>query len=236
VLVSDLLVANLLFAVGVAERSDGAFDPSVGDAMVARGIARSCRSGALVAQLAPAGDAPSFRDVMLAPETRTVAQRRPLSLDLGGVAKGMAIDLAAQALGSYASFSIDAGGDVYLGGCKAGGGPWTAGIRHPYQPDTMIATVPVSNMAACTSATYERGEHLVDPRGARARQSSADDRLASATVLARTAMVADARATAAFVLGASDGYAFLQRECVEGLLVTRGGGVVTTQGFTGRLT
>lgn len=236
VLVSELLYSVLLFAVGVAERSEGAFDPTVGDAMVARGVARNFRSGALVDGVAPAGGESSFRDVVLASEPRTVTLRRPLSLDLGGVAKGMAIDLAARVLRPCASFSIDAGGDVYVGGCNARGEPWSVGIRHPHRPDRMIATVPVADTAVCTSATYERGEHLVDPRAARAHAMSAVDRLASVTVVAPSAMVADALATAAFVLGAAEGPAFLQREGVEGLLVRRDGGVVTIPGLAGRLT
>ncbi len=73
----------------------------------------------------------------------------------------------------------------------------------------------VSDCAVCTSGEYERGAHILDPRDA-----AAAPRAASATVIAPTAMLADALATAAFVLGPGDGIALLERMGVQGLLIT----------------
>jgi thiamine biosynthesis lipoprotein len=75
----------------------------------------------------------------------------------------------------------------------------------------LIARLRVSDQAVCTSGDYERGEHILNARpGA----------VASATVVAPNAMLADALATAAFALGPVDGIAFLTRMGVEGLIVT----------------
>jgi thiamine biosynthesis lipoprotein len=71
-----------------------------------------------------------------------------------------------------------------------------------------------------------RAGHILDPRSA-----SPADAVASATVLAPTAITADALATAAFVLGPEDGIAFLERQGVHGLIVTPSIGRYTTQGF-----
>ncbi len=62
---------------------------------------------------------------------KAITLLRPLILDLGAVAKGLAIDMAARELRSFPSFAINAGGDLYLGGFNPQGSPWSIGIRHP---------------------------------------------------------------------------------------------------------
>jgi len=86
----------------------------------------------------------------------------------------------------------------------------------------LIETLHVSNTAVCTSGDYERKSatdervhHIMD---ARTGESAAA--LASVTVVAPSAMVADALATAAFALGPADGLRFLERQGVRGLMVT----------------
>jgi thiamine biosynthesis lipoprotein len=219
--VGDLLYEAVQFALAVAEETDGAFDPTVGRRMEARGFNRHDRSRQAVASTVALDEVASYRDVRLDPERRTITLQRPLVLDLGAVAKGLAIDLAARELQPFRNFSIDAGGDLYLGGNNAGGRPWSVGIRHPRGPDELIDTVCVSNMAVCTSGDYERrspvdaGHHLLDPRSGRPAAAAA-----SVTVLAPSAMVADVLATAAFVLGPTDGLRLLERHGVDGLIVT----------------
>jgi thiamine biosynthesis lipoprotein len=153
---------------------------------------------------------------------KTIMLRRPLVLDLGAVAKGFAIDLAARELAPFVDFSIDAGGDLYLGGCNQAGHAWSVGIRHPRIDGELIDTLHVSNQAVCTSGDYERraeiegnGHHLLDPRTGTSPLS-----IASTSVLAPSAMLADALATAAFVLGPLHGIQLLHRHGVEGLMVT----------------
>ena len=220
--VSELLYEAVQFALAVAAETGGAFDPTVGHRMEARGFNRNYRSRrAANTPLAPGGPA-TFRDVRLDPAARTITLLRPLVLDLGAVAKGLAVDLAARELRPWENFAINAGGDLYLGGHKDQGRPWSIGIRHPRQPQELIETVQVSDCAVCTSGDYERpspdpaaGHHLMDPR-----TGAAATACASATVLAPSAMVADVLATAAFVLGPAAGLRLLERHGVEGMLVT----------------
>ena len=234
VAVSPLLFEPLRFALAVAESSGGAFDPTVGAAMLARGHDRAWRDDARVPRVAQA-DAPSWRDVILDAERRTVRLARPLALDLGAVAKGLAVDLAARALGSAAGvtgFVIDAGGDLLAAGHAEGGARWRIGVRHPRQADAILETLTVRDAAVCTSGDYARplpdGEtHLLDPRTGRPAGG-----IASATVIAPQAMVADALATAAAVLGAEAGIAFLEAQGVEGLLVTAAQQRHATRGWT----
>lgn len=225
VAVSSILFEAVQFARAVAEESGGAFDPTVGHRMEARGFNREYRSGRVVrTPLEPDGDA-SYQDIHVDPDRRTITLARPLLLDLGAVAKGLAIDLAARELQEFTNFAIDAGGDLYLGGCNAVGLPWSVGIRHPRDEHQLIETLHVSDVAVCTSGDYERrstsesggaGHHILDPRTGESATVAT-----SVTVLAPSAMVADALSTAAFVLGPAEGLALLERHDADGLIVTR---------------
>jgi FAD:protein FMN transferase len=213
--VSAILFEAVQFALMAAEESGGAFDPTVGQRVAARGFNREHRVDATV------GDAVSYRDVRIDPERRTIMLLRPLTLDLGAVAKGLAVDAAARELEAWKDFAIDAGGDLYLGGSNERDEPWSVGIRHPRLNDGLIAKLRVSNQAVCTSGDYERRtpdgaeHHIVDPRTGASPES-----VISATVVAPGAMLADALATAAFVLGPKEGIEFLSRSGVDGLIVT----------------
>ena len=218
---SPILFEAVNFALLVAEESGGAFDPTVGHRMAARGFNKEHRTGEIVpTALTPDRDV-SYRDVELDPGRGTILLRRALTLDLGAVAKGLAVDTAARELEPFKNFSIDAGGDLYLGGLNPQGEPWSVGIRHPRQEGELIDRLLVSDQAVCTSGDYERraaggeGHHILDPR-----KGVSPDAVASATVVAPIAMLADALATAAFVLGPNDGIAFLTRLGVEGLIFT----------------
>ena len=223
VLVSPMLYEAIRFALTVAEESAGAFDPTVGQRMEARGFDRNYQTGQVVSSGIASSflDGVSWRDVLLDTEAQTVTLLKPLVLDLGAVAKGLAVDVAARELAPFENFAVDAGGDLYLGGHNVDGEPWSVGIRHPRE-NSLIKTLHVSNTAVCTSGDYERKSatdervhHIMD---ARTGESAAA--LASVTVVAPSAMVADALATAAFALGPADGLRFLERQGVRGLMVT----------------
>lgn len=217
---SPILFEAVRFALHVAAESGGAFDPTVGHRMAAHGFNREHRTGH-VARAPHVNDEVSYRDVKVDADQKTITLGRPLVLDLGAVAKGLAVDVAARELQPFEDFAIDAGGDLYLGGHNASGEPWSIGIRHPRETGAFIDSVRVSNAAVCTSGDYERraaregAHHILDPRTGQPAAA-----VASATVVASSAMLADALATAAFVLGAGEGITFLERHGVEGLIVT----------------
>jgi len=217
---SAILYEAAQFALMVAEESGGAFDPTVGRRMEARGFNREHRTGEIIQTAIPVDDGVSYRDIRLDPDRRTITLLRPLTLDLGAVAKGLAVDAAARELEPFRDFAIDAGGDLYLGGLNPQGEPWCVGIRHPRNDGEMIDRLRVSNQAVCTSGDYERqassgANHILDPR-----TGTSADAVASATVVASGAMLADALATAAFVLGPDDGIQFINRMGVEGMILT----------------
>jgi thiamine biosynthesis lipoprotein len=225
VCVSPMLFAATHFALAVAEETDGAFDPTLGSVLEAAGFNHEHRSGWPV-RIAPASNGATFRDLELDVDARTVTLHRPLLLDLGAVAKGLAIDMAAKELhdDGYENFTIDAGGDLYLAGSNAAGEPWSVGIRHPRQSDALMESLRVSNTAVCTSGDYERRasgdnaaieHHIIDPR-----TGASASRCASVTTLASSAMIADALGTAAFVLGPISGLALLERHGIDAVIIS----------------
>ena len=224
--VSAILFESVQFALRIAEETQGAFDPTLGHRMEQRGFNREYSTGNVISTDIPPESDVSYRDVQLDPERRAIRLERPLILDLGAVAKGLAIDIAAQELAPFVDFSIDAGGDLYLGGCNEEGEPWRVGIRHPQVDDCVFYELRASNQAVCTSGDYRRGRHILDPRMSQAAASAA-----SVTVIAPNAMLADALSTAAFVLGPGEGLALLERMGVDGLIVTPELEVHKTQGL-----
>jgi len=211
---SPILFEAVRFALMVSEETGGAFDPTVGGRMAARGFNRHYLTREV--SEAPGSEAGiSFRDVEIDAHHRTILLRRPLTLDLGAVAKGLAVDAAARELLPFRNFAIDAGGDLYLAGCNPRGDPWCAGVRHPRVHGELIDRFRISDRAVCTSGNYERGAHILDPR-----QGEPAHGVASATVVAPSAMLADALATAAFVLGPQQSIPLLIRMGVEGFIVT----------------
>jgi thiamine biosynthesis lipoprotein len=218
--VSTLLLHVTRFALELARMTDGAFDPTVGRRQIERGFDRNYRTDARLPPTSARGPV-SYRDVRVDVESGSITLLQPLTLDLGAVAKGLAIDLATRELHAFANVCVDGGGDVRVRGVNELGMPWRVGIRHPRDPEEMLRILEVSDGAVCTSGDYERpglvqGEHhLLDPHTGHSPSA-----LASVTVIAPTALVADGLSTAVFVLGPDAGQHLLAHHGVSGLLVS----------------
>ncbi|HSM09361.1 MAG TPA: FAD:protein FMN transferase [Gemmatimonadota bacterium] len=189
-----------------ADRTDGEFDPCLGKAV----------------ELWSAGDRHSPPPT---PEVQRFAGRRlyeglevgdyrgrdvvrfheaEMAIDLGGIAKGHAVDLAVQALrdAGIEDGLVNAGGDVYALGRAEDGAPWEAGVRSPFAPTELLSTVRLSNRALATSGDYEsyfdyhgrRYHHILDPVTAAPRLTSSH----TITVAADLCVEADPAATACF--------------------------------------
>jgi FAD:protein FMN transferase len=219
--VSTLLFNALDVALAVARLTDGALDPAIGRAMERQGFNTNYLTGAQVHSPVVVDDSPgTYRDIMLDHSARTVTLLRPMSLDLGAVAKGLAIDLATRELSGLPGFVINAGGDIFAHGSNPDGEPWQIGIRHPRRHDELLTSLRVTDAAVCTSGDYERrhpdggGHHILDPVGGRSTSAAI-----SATVVAPTAVAADALSTAVFVLGPEAGLDLLNQQEVDGMIV-----------------
>ena len=149
--------------------------------------------------------------------------------DPSGYVKGWAIEEAAWLLDSAGArnYWINAGGDIVARGEAAPGQPWRVGIQHPDRPDRVAAVLAVSGRAVATSGSYERGDHIRDPR----RGGDAATGLRSVTVVGPALAFTDAYATALFVMGL-DGLRWLaSHPDYEALAITDDDQVVWTQGM-----
>jgi thiamine biosynthesis lipoprotein len=218
------------FSLNVAHASGGIFDPTVGARQAKRGFNRNYATGQHV-QAPPSDETASYRDVILDERAQTIELRKPLMLDLGAVAKGLAVDLAARQLMDLGSFAVNAGGDIYASGLNELGQPWRVGIEHP-RADGLICTIALRGTSVCTSGDYERpaadpGEHhLLDPRSGHSPRGAI-----SCSVVAPSAMVADALSTAAFIAGPEAGLRLLKEQDVDGLVVSPDLSMMTTSQF-----
>jgi thiamine biosynthesis lipoprotein len=162
-------------------------------------------------------------------------------LDLGGVAKGYAVDLAADRLATlgFKSAIINAGGDLRLVGRRHDGKPWRIAIRHPRKPGAFIGYLDLDESSVATSGDYERffvwgGErfhHILDPRtGLPGRACE------SVTIVTPVASTGDALATGCFLMGPHEGLALVERsETTEGVFVFADGeSVLVSSGLAGR--
>ncbi len=240
----DLLVRSR----GYHTLSDGAFDPTVGPLQrVWRPLAKMKRmptDDEVEAALSLVG----FEHVSLDRKAGTVAfDKAGVSLDLGGIAKGYAADLAARAALEAGAFAcrINAGGDLVARGAP----PWSpegfkVEIRDPLRsPSDTVAgwSFSVLDRGVATSGNYERftmvGDekfsHILDPRTGR----PVEDTVLQVTVIAPSGTEADALATALTVLGPEAGLKLAEQlPDVEALFLSKSGdGLETrrTSGFPG---
>ena len=153
--------------------------------------------------------------LQLDPRHRTVRfLRQGMRIDLGGIAKGYAVDCAAadlRRLGIHHAI-ITAGGDTRLVGDRRGE-PWSVGIRDPRRADDMVAILPLSDTSISTSGDYERcfvedgvrHHHIIDPATGRSPRD-----IRSATVIARDGVLAEALSKCLFVMGLDAGMRLLR--------------------------
>jgi thiamine biosynthesis lipoprotein len=162
----------------------GTFDPRVLRSLVALGYgatwARASRTVAASGAPAPPTEpwTPDFD------ETARAIRVGPEPIDLGGIAKGLALRWAAEALRERgaSTFLVDAGGDVVTGGDGPGGAGWHVGVEDPGGRDEPVAVLGLSGQAVATSSTRLRSwrsgdetvHHLIDPRTGRSARVPVD--------------------------------------------------------------
>jgi FAD:protein FMN transferase len=126
-------------------------------------------------------------------------------IDLGGIAKGYAVDNAIKILKTcgISNALVSAGGDSRILGDKKGR-PWVMGVRHPRDKNKVVVSIPLSDSAISTSGDYERYfiekgtryHHILQPTTGRPVKQTW-----SASVMANKAITSDALSTTLFVLG-----------------------------------
>lgn len=208
--VSDPLLAVLQAAQRVSERSGGAFDVTVGPLVRLWGFHDRKPHVPDAAELARVAPLVGYRNVVIDPAAGTVRFRRSgVEIDLGGIAKGFAVELAAGALQQRAlAGSIDAGGNQYMVGLPPGKRTWTVGIKDPQDPARLLGVLDVAGGSVSTSGQYANAlrsagrtfGHVLDPRTLQPCEAAL-----SVTVAGPDATLADALSKVGLVLGPARG-------------------------------
>ncbi len=191
-----------------ARASDGRFDPCLGRVSELWDVAHRSEPPAEEVVSGLAG-ADRWRALELVPDRVGGGGRAALispraAVDLGGIAKGFAVDAAADALRAHGIQDglVNVGGDLVALGSDASGRAWVVGVQSPDDPSGIAATVEVSDAALATSGDYvryfqhggRRYHHLLDPHTGRPVRTGTR----SLTVRAARCVDADAAATALF--------------------------------------
>lgn len=244
--VDSSLVAVTLYALDVARRSEGAFDPTVGALVDAWGFGPSDGpppdSAVVDSLLRHVG----YELLSVDAEAVTLAKSDPeVTLDVSGVAKGYAAELVAGRLSElgYVSALVEVGGELRALGTHLDGRPWRVAVEGPGEasPD-ILGTIDLVDEAIATSGDFRNFyevegvlyTHIVDPRtGYPVRY-----RGSSVSVVHTDGAMADAWATALSVLGPDEGYALAEREGLAAVFAVRGPegvDVTTTTKMAGRI-
>ena len=229
------LVEVLLAARETSRQSDGAFDVTVQPLWDLFASAR--RRGELPTdeQVSAARESVDWQALDVA--SHRVRLHSPArAVTLNGIAQGFAADRAVAALRRNGiEHALINSGEIGALGCKPDGADWTVGIQHPREADAYVSLAALNGRSLATSGDYETAftadfsqNHIFDPR-----TGLSPTALASVSILAPTAMQADALSTAAMVLGPERTLALIdQLPNVDALLVLKNGRMLRTPGFT----
>ncbi|MEN5209888.1 FAD:protein FMN transferase [Stenotrophomonas terrae] len=217
----------------IAERSAGAFDPSIAPLVALWGFGADAAAQAVPdpTRLAEVAARCGWQKLQLDPQTQSALQPGGLQLDLSAIAKGYGVDLVSRWLrriGITAAL-VEVGGELHGYGLKPDGQPWRVLVESAPEEDAGAEYPPrvlaLDDLAVATSGDrwhqFERNgvsySHTLDPRS----HAPVSHAAAAVSVIARDAMLADAWATALTVMGAEQGLAFANSHDLAARFITR---------------
>lgn len=226
--VSNELFGLLQKSVEFSRLSDGAFDITVGPLVDLWHKAGETNSMPDENAIAAAKAKVGYEKLILGANKQTVRfETDGMRLDLGGIAKGYSVDKAVEIIkqkGATAGM-VDSGGNIYCFDKPADKNVWMVGIQDPrLENDEPLMILKLRDCAVATSGDYRRFEnvegkkisHIID-----ANTATGAGKLSSDTIIAKTALEADAVSTIVNVLGPEKGLALIESlPDVECILVT----------------
>jgi thiamine biosynthesis lipoprotein len=228
----DLLVTAKEYSV----LTDGAFDITYASVGYLYDFRKHIRPDE--AQISKALPAVNYRHILLDPKEQTVQfSRKGVRIDLGGIAKGYAVDCGINVLKArgFTRAYVGAGGDSRIIGDRFGK-PWVVGVRDPRKGEgEVIARIPLVNAAISTSGDYERFfdeggvryHHIIDPH-----TGHSASKVRSATVIGPYATRTDGLSKTAFVLGPEKAMEIYNRiDDIDAIIVKLDGTVVYSKGM-----
>jgi len=168
------------------------------------------------ATIAKALSKTGYRHLVISNETAFL-DTAGMSVDLGGIAKGYAVDVCFEQLllGKIPNVMVNLGGNLRCNGVARKGRPWNIGVQNPFRDEEIVGTINLTGgRAVATSGNYERfvvieGKryaHIIDPRSGYPIEG-----MAGVTVISEKAVEADALSTALYVVGINEAAELLAR-------------------------
>lgn len=235
--VSEELYGVIKSAASYSMKTGGAFDVTVGPLMTVWNAAKEEDKAPSDEAVAQALMSVGYEKLKLEDASSSVKFNAPgMSIDLGGIAKGYALDKAIDKLKELGvkNAMVNAGGDVRSTGVRPDGKDWRVAVRDPENPGGKTVVLTAPEKAIATSGDYEKFievggakySHLMNPKTGK----SVD--CVSATVIAPLGIDADALATSVCVLGPDKGLALIDKgDDVEAMIIMNDGTVKTSKGF-----
>jgi thiamine biosynthesis lipoprotein len=215
----------------ISELSEGGFDITVSPLIELWKKARENKTPPSAEEVKEKSDLVNFRNIEMDQKGWVFLRKKGMAIDLGGIAKGYAVDRAFDVLRSlgYKNLIVNAGGDLRVGGLK-NNQSWSIGIQNPRESQKILTKISVSDMAVATSGDYEkffiyegkRYHHILNPANGFPAEGCQ-----SVTILTKDCITADGLATAVFVLGPEKGYVLCQKlNSVQCLIVDKEGKII----------
>lgn len=241
VIISDDLYQVIEKALYYAEKTEGAFDPTIGRLIDLWGIGTEKERVPSKSEIAALRDRKNYKNVILDKETKTIFYKnKDIKLDLGAIAKGYAGDEMKRILKEEFHINngiLSLGGNIVTIGNKPDEGKWKVGIINPLDTSKVYGTLESGEMTIVTSGNYERYfikdgvryHHIINPKTG----YPAEEGVVSATIYGDCSMDADALSTASYIMGKDKAIELLEGlEGFQGIFIEEKGNMVTTSGIT----
>ena len=217
--------------------TDGAFDITIGPLMKKWGFFKEQGRVPNKEELKSVLESVSFKNIVIGEEVKKSLFRDPsilktisfkhsgTQIDLGGIGKGYAVDMAIRVLkgNGINSALINFAGNIYAYGTPPGKDSWVIGLQHPRKSEGLLGSFEIRDKAVSTSGDYEKfftidGErysHIIDPG-----TGSPVKGIVCVTIVTDNATRADALSTGVFVLGLDKGMDLIEKlSDVEGIII-----------------
>lgn len=242
--VSSETIEVIKRSLEIAEKSNGAFNPTIGPVIKLWRFSRQDKGGVIPSDEAirDAIKLVDYKNVKInEKDSEVYLEMKGMELDLGGIAKGYAADRAVDVI---KGMGIKAGlvaiaGDIKGFGLRPKQMPWHIGIQDPRpekeNPDAVFATIYLKDSAISTSGDYQRFfikdgkryHHIIDPKTGYPSESS----IISISVIANDGFMADGLSTAMFIYHPDEAIKMLESLGLQGVIVDNQKRVYITKGL-----